>query len=123
MSLSVAETKHSEPRQLSESELAIVAQHVGNWQELGSHLGALHDSLQIIQREYRRQNECCYEMLRAWRQGQIGRRPFPATRDELIEVVGERMGYRGLADFLKTGLAVIYIRSVLVFVLVQICWI
>lgn len=88
--------------QLLEKELATVASHISDWEQLAQALNVA-ECVRDIQDTFRRSKvECCTQMLRVWCYNYEGSGWEETAREHLTRQL-KKAGYVGVAIFLETG--------------------
>jgi len=88
--------------QLLEKELATVASHISDWEQL-AHALNVADYVRDIQETFRRSKlECCMQMLGVWHYNYESGGWEETAREHLTRQL-KKAGYMGAATFLETG--------------------
>ena len=88
--------------QLLEKELATVASHISDWEQL-AHALNVADYVRDIQETFRRSKlECCTRMLGVWYHNYESGGWEETAREHLTRQL-KKAGYVGVATFLETG--------------------
>ena len=88
--------------QLLERELATVASHISDWEQL-AHALNVAEYVRDIQDKFRRSKvECCTRMLRVWYHNYESSGWEETAREHLTRQL-KQAGYEGAATFLQTG--------------------
>ena len=88
--------------QLLEKELATVASHISDWEQL-AHALNVADYVRDIQETFRRSKlECCMQMLGVWHYNYESGGWEETAREHLTRQL-KKAGYVGAATFLETG--------------------
>ena len=93
---------HGGNDQLLEKELATVASHISDWEQL-AHALNVAECVRNIQDMFRRSKvECCTQMLRVWYHNYENGGWEETAREHLTQQL-KKAGYVGVATFLETG--------------------